>query len=334
MRSDHVLIWAWVPFAIAAFWIGRSSGGAGLSLEALAAGVFLLSFSHQTLSLPLVYGDSAVFRQKRALFALAPFLALAGVLLVGWWSFALLAAIGAVWNTEHTLMQRYGMVRIYGRKVGQNKAGAELGLVFAWFVAALLVATSRGLGDTNVTQLGLSRLNDRGLQYLEDARLIALLLVVPALVVATLVTVRWIAEEFGSGRARNPAKYWYLGSTGLLFCVGVVEPAAGLMGFVGSHAVEYYLVVDRTVAGKYQTGSPEPSVLARLVQRGGTPRRVAVGLLYVGVVLALVYGLKGTGSQAYLPLVLSIGVCHFVFDTVIWKLRKPENARALALATA
>ena len=37
----------------------------------------------------------------------------------------LLAVIGGLWNAEHTLMQRYGLTRIYGRKGGDDHGRLE-----------------------------------------------------------------------------------------------------------------------------------------------------------------------------------------------------------------
>jgi hypothetical protein len=37
-----------------------------------------------------------------------------------------LALAAEAWNVDHTLMQRYGITRIYGRMAGQQHRGMEL----------------------------------------------------------------------------------------------------------------------------------------------------------------------------------------------------------------
>jgi hypothetical protein len=44
----------------------------------------------------------------------------------------IIAVIAGVWNAGHTLQQRYGITRIYGRKVGQADGTIELAVV-GWF---------------------------------------------------------------------------------------------------------------------------------------------------------------------------------------------------------
>ena len=47
-------------------------------------------------------------------------------------------AVAGLWNAEHTLMQRYGVVRIYGRKAGEGGRSDEKPLLFSWLVFAFV----------------------------------------------------------------------------------------------------------------------------------------------------------------------------------------------------
>ena len=116
-RRDLVVAAAWVPFAAAAF--AMPDGW----IRWYALGVLLLSLAHQPLTLGLVYGDPVQRRARRRFFLWAP-IVLAVVVLIGQAiSFMLVAAIGGLWNTEHTLMQRYGLVRIHRRRRGDDTTG-------------------------------------------------------------------------------------------------------------------------------------------------------------------------------------------------------------------
>ncbi len=327
---DRAMIWSWVPFASLVI-IVRPGGHAMLTLLTL---LLAFSFSHQTLTLPLVYGDAQVFRSHRGLFTIGPFLALATVgLLVHNGLVIVLAVIGAAWNAEHTLMQRFGLVRIYGRKAGQADAGIELPLLFVWFFVALAAIAARGADSAGLDGLGLGGVNRHTVEILDAARPVGLLAVAPLVATGAAVTARWWREEFHSGRPRNQVKHEYLVSTGALFAVAIVHPVAGLLGFVGSHAVEYYVIVDKTARTRYGSGSDTgASFLARV----GATRigLLATGLLYVVAMVGFVYAWRADQPRIYTTLVLSVGALHFAYDTFIWKLRKPANATSLGLRPA
>ena len=76
----------------------------------------LLSYSHQPLTVALVYGDKRNFDLRRRIFTWSPLLFVVAVLVTRHVSLTTLAVVAAVWNAEHTLMQRYGITRIYGAR--------------------------------------------------------------------------------------------------------------------------------------------------------------------------------------------------------------------------
>ena len=78
-------------------------------------------------------------------------------------------------------------------------------------------------------------------------------------VAATWLTVVWVRTERSWSR-RNPGKWMYLASTGGLFALAVADPMAGLVGFVGSHTIEYFVVVNRSVVSE----ASHPGVLGKV----------------------------------------------------------------------
>ena len=93
---------AWVPFALAAHLVEGDRG----ALNALIAGVLLLSFVHQPLTVALVYGDPDEFRLHRRLFIWAPVVVVTAIVIGRSVSPLLVAAVAGLWNAEHTLLQR------------------------------------------------------------------------------------------------------------------------------------------------------------------------------------------------------------------------------------
>ena len=127
----------------------------------------------------------------------------------------------------------------------------------------------------------------------------------------------------------NPAKWTYLASTGVLFLVAVVDPLAGLIGFVGSHAIEYFVVVNRSVAGE----ASHPGALGAISRlHRGPAIFLAVYLASATGLFLVLYDLAPT--RVLLLSILTIGALHFFYDSFIWKLRKPAVAASLAPAAA
>ena len=118
----------------------------------------------------------------------------------------------------------------------------------------------------------------------------------------------------------------YLASTGALFAVAIVDPLAGLVGFVGSHAIEYFVIVNRSVVSEASHSGPLGEV-SRL-RHGPTMFLVFYLAAATGLFLVL-YDLAPT-QVLLLVSVLTIGALHFFYDSFIWKLRKPAVAASLA----
>ncbi len=315
-RADQVMLWSWVPFALVGVLL-RDPRAVLVGVSVVLA----FSFSHQVLTLPLVYGDRTTFMSRRLLFSLAPLVLLVGIAVLRMEAFVLLAVVAAGWNAFHTVRQRYGMVRIYGRKVGQEAPGVEQWLLFSgFFTAVVLAASTTALESTpagGVLDLGQAGTNTQLVEILGDLRPAARWVALPLLALTGVLGARWWQQE--RGRPQNTAKHWYLGSTLLMFAVAPFSPLGALLGFVGSHAVEYYLVVARSLRSRTTTTPDSP--LARLTARVGPwPLVVGFALVLVLVVYGAMLGpLLDLGSV----LAFTLGALHFLFDGIIWRTGRP-----------
>jgi hypothetical protein len=312
-RADVALALAWIPFALAVEVVHHN----GPALQTLLAAVSLFSFVHQPLTLPLVYGDRAQFEARRRVFTLAPFV-LIGAIALGWAiSLTLVAVVGGLWNMEHTLMQRYGFVRIYGRKTGEDDGRLERLLLLSWLVVTLLSVAADPRTPDRVNALPLGQLNHDALDVLASFRPYASALLAVALVAAAVLSVRWVRLERGRGRAgtANRSKQFYLASTAVMFAWAVlVDPIAGLAGYAGAHAVEYFFIVDHRLS----------------VDRATNARRRFFAV-YLTVFVSLYLGVRSYGSPAALTAtVLFVGGLHFLYDGFIWKRRSaPATAQPI-----
>jgi len=320
---DIALAGAWLPFALAA----HAVSGDAHALAALLSATFLLSFFHQPLTLPLVYGDPGQFALRRKLFTWSPIIFVVAITLGLWVSFALVAVIAGLWNAEHTLMQRFGITRIYGRKSGQDSGTLERWLLVSWLVFAVVWIGSDSATPSRVARLPLGEVNTASVDHLTTLRPLAAALVMPVAVLSAVLAARWLTAEFARARRgeANPAKWIYVGSTAVLFAWMVVDPVSGFIAYVGAHAIEYFVIVNHSLA-RYADGSG--GTLGASVRRAHG--RVKFFAVYAAALVGLIVLLERTGNpDAYGFAVLLFGGLHVFYDGFIWKLRRPAVARGL-----
>jgi hypothetical protein len=153
---------AWVPFALAAYLLE----GDAEALNVLIAGVLLLSFMHQPLTVALVYGDPDEFRLHRRLFLWAPVVVVVALVIGLAVSPVLVAAAAGLWNAEHTLLQRYGLTRIYGRKVGDEHGRVERWMLQSWLVLVLAWIAVDPRTPAFLARIDLGERNSRSVEVL------------------------------------------------------------------------------------------------------------------------------------------------------------------------
>lgn len=317
--GDAALSVSWVPLAFA----GHLVEGSPRALDLLVAGVMFLSFAHQPLTLPFVYGSPWRLAAHRRLFLLTPVVVVLVVSVFSTLDPLLVAVVGGLWNAEHTLMQRYGIMRIYGRRVGDSQARIEKAMVFVWFAVPLGFVVARHDVAHVVNQFGVVSVAGSAAKILSGVSTEATIALPLIVVVALYLAARWCVGEARTGGA-NPGKWLYVASTAALFAIALVDPIAGLVSFVGSHSIEYLVIVNRSIA----TEARHPGRLGDVARlRGGRTFFFAAYLVLVSALFVVLYYL--VPATLLLVVVLSIGALHFFYDSFIWKLRKPEVAASL-----
>ena len=320
--TDTIMAFSWVPFTLLAILI-EDAGGA---LRVFMLYVLFFSFSHQPLTLVLVYGDKARFALRSKLFTWSPLVFGIAVLMVVNFSPLLLAVAAGLWNAEHTVMQRYGIMRIYGRMVGQNTGGVELYLLFSWFLLAIVWAAADPANIQSVLALDLGDTNTAIVGLVAGLGSLASLLKPFALAATILLLLKWFREELR--RKANRAKQLYCLSTMMLFTLMMFHPVAGLIGGIGAHAFEYFVIVNRSLGNQYKASSAEGGLLGGAVRaRTG---RAGFFVFYLLVIAGILFLLENYANLVIYTLVMSfLGALHFFYDMFIWKLRQPGVARNL-----
>ncbi len=321
--ADLALGWCWLPVAL----IVHAAEPHLSAVQMIMGVIFLISFAHQPLTLGLVYGDPAQRDAHRRLYRWAPWVAFALILVGLNVSLSLVAVMAGLWNAEHTLMQRYGVMRIYGRKAGDTHGSIEKPMLIVWLVAG--IAYIGGYVDLHrlVNKLAVGATNARSVDLLGALSSWARVLFWVAALAGIVLAAKWWQAERRLGPAASRPKHWYaLGTAGLIVAV-MVDPIAGVAGYVAAHAIEYFAVVHSSLR-KRSDSAPVASATR-------TPaRRIAAYIAYFAVIGAIVYFTWSPfNGKLYAFAILFFGALHILYDGFVWKLRRPAVAASLGITS-
>jgi hypothetical protein len=320
--ADIALGWCWLPIAL----IVHAAEPHLTAVQSIMGVIFLISFAHQPLTLGLVYGDPLQRGAHRRLYRWAPWVAF-GLIIVGLnVSLSAVALMAGLWNAEHTLMQRYGVMRIYGRKAGDDHGRLEKPMLIVWLVAA--ISYMGGYVDLQrlVRKLGFGGTNARSVRLLGDLASYARILFWVGAIVGIVLVVRWLQAERRLGTAASRPKHWYaLGTAGLVIAV-MVDPIAGIAGYVGAHAIEYFAVVHTSL--RKRTDAAPVATATRTKAR----RVVAYSGYFVAIGMLVYFTRSHFDGRLYAFAVLFFGALHILYDGFVWKLRRPAVAASLGIA--
>jgi hypothetical protein len=323
---DLAMVLSWVPFAAAAIvWNGNAT-----RIEWLVVATLLFSVSHQPLTMPLVYADGRVFDSRRSIFTITPFVFFGLVLIGLQLDPVVIAVVAGVWNAAHTLQQRYGISRIYGRKAGQGSGSIERALLWSMLLTAIVWTAADAGTPGRITASGLGGRNQQSVELLTDAAPVARVVLPVFLIMTAVLLVRWVLLERSSAQV-NPAKWLYLGSTTALIGLTIVSPIAGFVGYIGSHAAEYYLIVYRHLGDRYPDGTTDGGApIGKVVRSPIGP--LGTMATYAAIIAVAIFGLRWyAGREVYGAVFLTLGALHLFYDGLIWKLRRPEVARGFQI---
>ncbi len=289
--------------------------------------IFLISFAHQPLTLGLVYGDPAQRDAHRTLYRWAPWVAFALIIIGLNVSLSVVALMAGLWNAEHTLMQRYGVMRIYGRKAGDDHGRIEKPMLIVWLVAG--IAYIGGYVDLQrlVSKLGVGATNARSVDLLGGLSSAARVVFWAAALGGLILAARWWNAERSLGSAASRPKHWYaLGTAGLIIAV-MVDPIAGVAGYVAAHAVEYFAVVHSSLR-KRSDGAPVATAT-----RTATRRAIAYVAYFAAIGALIYFTWSPFNGKLYAFAILFFGALHILYDGFVWKLRRPAVAASLGITS-
>ena len=258
----------------------------------------------------------------RTFFVWAPVVAIAAATIGSSLQPEVVALVAGIWNVVHSLRQRYGISRLYGR-MRDIDCASDNRLLWSWLLLAIAVAlVSSDLGVA-AREVGLGSRNRTAVEALAATRPIALVVLPIAALIAYGLTARAVRAEW-QRPTRSPARLAYLASTAMLLVLLAVSPVTGFVAFVGAHAAEYVLMV-RWRIGQAAQRADEGDRVGALARRVGKDGTIA---LYAAAVAALIVAMRATdGTQLTVVGILTLGTLHFLYDGVIWRSPRPATAR-------
>jgi hypothetical protein len=292
-------------------------------IYAIVFAVLMINDLHRHYTFVLVYGEPEEFEKRKALYTwLPPAAALVAVAFVSTHSFPVLLTISVLWTMYHSVGQKYGITRIYARKAGYGEAWIEKGLIFSWFFYVVFAIAEREAATLTQFDAGRVVLASLGvaLHYMTA-------LSYPILAVALLFTLLFVRQEFLNRDRMSVAKVLYVASILLLYAIFFRSLVIGYVVFGFSHALEYIALVNIFVKTKYARRPEAHSPLARASRRLWLSSSLfAVGVISVCAVAQLTY------ADALAIYIVGSSFLHFIYDGLIWKVRRPEVGAPLGIA--
>ena len=321
--------------------------------------------AHRYFTFPLVYLDRAEFGRRKLTYLITPTICIVGVWLCYFfrvhepemfifWSF---------FNYFHFVKQKYGLLRIYSSKTGWGskrldelvvygwglagvlhvlafQGGVEGRLMFylsshpAWIYGMLLVVgaywTIEELwGWTGVTKKPM--IVATGIGFILVGGIVGTLaidpIMGPTMVTATytaliILTLVWLVHEFRSPHGANWPKILFTVGVAVMYGYGpVASTTAFLVATSFSHAFEYFAICGLSLQNKARSHAQDTPFLS-------LPARHIV-LYTILVVLGMTVFHKGMDALSpylFYVFIYSTSFMHFVYDGMIWRLRRPRVA--------
>src|SRR3989304_2586926 len=139
------------------------------------------------------------------------------------------------------------------------------------------------------------------------------------LAVAVFFTLLFVYQEFKNRHQLSTAKVLYVFSTLLLYFIFFHSLVVGYIVFGFSHALEYIAFVNIFVNSKYKKKPDSMSPLAMASKK----LWLYSALFSIGILVLSLLGMK-LNENAFLIYIVGSSFLHFIYDGLIWKVRRPE----------
>ena len=287
--------------------------------------VLIVNYIHRHYTFALVYGDKEEFEKRKKIYVFLPIVAVIVTFISIYFDgFKILVLISVLWTMYHTITQKYGITRIYSRKAGYGEAWIEKGLIYSWFVYLFFALAEREKDVLQQYQAGKVFISYVG-DYFNYLTLASYLF----LAVSVFFTLLFAYQEFKNRHQISAAKIIYVISILLLYSIFAYSLIVGYIVFAFSHALEYIAFVNIFVNSKYKKKPDSRSPLAMASKK----QWVYSSFFSIGIVALCLIGIK-FNENAFEIYIVGSSFLHFIYDGLIWKVRRPEVGKPLDIKYA
>lgn len=245
-----------------------------------------------------------------------------------------IAVVAGAWNIWHVLMQKYGIMRLYNAKSGNEAkvpGWVDRLLLFSWIPFFLV-----WLGPANRSSIigAYARGKKTILPFLDVMEAVQPYVLVPSIALIIVSSGLFLWHERRANGLRNAPRLWLAAGTSLLsIAFFFVHPIKVYLAYAFSHAVEYMVFVWAFQRRRYANPLEHRPLLGRVLQR---PWLAYGGFIAVGAVLVVVLKYYGrtwlperdqpyfvgiTTSEWVMYWGVYQSLVHFYFDGFLWKMR-------------
>ncbi|HEY4222752.1 MAG TPA: hypothetical protein VGO62_15455 [Myxococcota bacterium] len=231
-------------------------------------------------------------------------------------AFIAISWILAAWNIWHTLMQRHGIFRAYAARSGVL-GGGRRDLALIWSLMAVTLFAVIAFDQWSFS--GPAAVAWKQLGFISQHPELQLGLLFASVAVAAVVAAWWLRGELAEKpRTSRLPRLLFLASTLLLLTIVILHgPVVGFLVFSIAHAVEYIAFV-HVYTGKRARSDDAPLSIQAL-------GRVVPFVVVTAVLLVSFVALRPIWSWAAVTVYyLTTSALHYLYDGLIWKIRRPE----------
>jgi hypothetical protein len=321
--------------------------------------------AHRYFTFPLVYMDRVEFNRHRIIYIITPILCLLLVVLCYYFRVdePEMFAIWYLFNFFHFVRHKYGILRIYSGKAQWGHKRLDEWTVYTWSLAGFFYLFS---SQAEVEGRIMHYLNQLGVETIYITTLILtigwmvyqwfstegkvkptlpFLTIVCLLIIlnpsamrvvqitygaSILLTLAWFIYEWRAPHGLNLPKVLFFLSVAFMYGLAPILSAGAMADATAfSHAAEYIAIVGLAVQNKAQHNTMESPWLSRAANH--IPSYI---IIFIIVTSTLLYGLKAASMVAFLVFTYGTSFMHFIYDGMIWKLRRPRVAQEVGTPVA
>jgi hypothetical protein len=342
-RAD--LVWfVGLPFAAVLFALGSQ---AWLPYVAVASINLWITVPHHYATWVRTYGMPEVWQRFKTRLIVGPIAILALAAMGYWWAPITLLLLVSAWDHQHSVMQQHGFGRIYDFKANTGApTSGRLDLTLHWVLYSHMLLNAPMFRHLWIREL-----------YKMDVRVSVgfvetLLAASWVVLVSFLLFYAWHAwRTVASGRALNPVKYAYIGSSYFLWYFTAWHTNSILLFAIAHrimHGVQYMVMVFLFMGRKAEEPSAQPGFWTRMSGKRGLKWFLLGGGAYAVLVQLLIgrpldefgFGIVNFAAYQAIPQfnipaldyhsayalfaqasIATYAMTHYYVDSFIWKVR-------------